>query len=274
MRDLHADLTALAGEIEDPRFQRPGMQRRRNWATRIHRALAAHTPPSEPAIEGCGECQTTRPCKNADVVGSIWCARIDTHTPPSEPVAEPSHQQRADHFQHLYEQASEGRCGPSGLTIGACKASICDCFEFPWVKPAPDEHPDPAPPSSSDADRDTGLSEDERTVNVALSVWSNTCNANCVEEDRVHAAECLLAAGLHRALAARSSRPVGVERIEYVVDWIRNGPHPTHWTGQQSTFETVEKARDFATWSHVHNPRITRRTTVTKVEPVDTDGRR
>lgn len=71
-------------------------------------------------------------------------ALLAAHTPPSEPVAEPSHQQRADHFQHLYEQASEGRCGHSGLTIGACKASICDCFEFPWVDPAPEEHPDRA----------------------------------------------------------------------------------------------------------------------------------
>lgn len=53
--------------------------------------------------------------------------------------------QRADHYQYLYEQASEGKCGYSGLTLGACKASICDCFEFPWVKPAPEEHPDPAP---------------------------------------------------------------------------------------------------------------------------------
>lgn len=51
------------------------------------------------------------------------------------------HEQRADHYQYLYQQASEGKCGYSGLTIGACKASICDCFEFPWVKPAPKEHP-------------------------------------------------------------------------------------------------------------------------------------
>lgn len=59
------------------------------------------------------------------------------------------HRQRADHYEHLYQQASEGKCGPSGLTIGACKASICDCFEFPWVKPAPDEHPDPAPTAAA-----------------------------------------------------------------------------------------------------------------------------
>lgn len=58
--------------------------------------------------------------------------------------------QRADHYQHLYEQASEGKCGYSGLTIGACKASICDCFQFPWVQPAPEEHPDPAPPVADD----------------------------------------------------------------------------------------------------------------------------
>ena len=42
--------------------------------------------------------------------------------------------QRADHYQHLYEQASEGRCGYSGMTLPECKGSICDCFEFPWVK--------------------------------------------------------------------------------------------------------------------------------------------
>jgi hypothetical protein len=41
--------------------------------------------------------------------------------------------QRADHYQHLYEQASEGRCGHSGKTLADCKRTICDCFEFPWV---------------------------------------------------------------------------------------------------------------------------------------------
>lgn len=47
--------------------------------------------------------------------------------------------QEAQYYRHLYEQASEGKCGHSGLTIGACKSSICDCFEFSWVKASPDE---------------------------------------------------------------------------------------------------------------------------------------
>lgn len=51
--------------------------------------------------------------------------------------------QRADHFEHLYNAASEGNCGHSGMPLAVCKASICDCFDFPWVKPdqaAADEH--------------------------------------------------------------------------------------------------------------------------------------
>lgn len=72
------------------------------------------------------------------------------HAAPSDPQQRED-KQRADHFEHLYSEASEGRCGHSGLTIGACKASICDCFEFPWVQPAPDEHPDPAPASTGTA---------------------------------------------------------------------------------------------------------------------------
>jgi hypothetical protein len=63
-------------------------------------------------------------------------AILDTSPAPTE-----DHQQRADHYQYLYEQASEGKCGHSGLMLGACKASICDCFEFPWVQPAPEQHP-------------------------------------------------------------------------------------------------------------------------------------
>lgn len=48
--------------------------------------------------------------------------------------------QRADHFQYLYEQASEGKCGASGLSLKECKASICDCFDFTWVKPEEPVH--------------------------------------------------------------------------------------------------------------------------------------
>lgn len=49
---------------------------------------------------------------------------------------EEEQRQRAEHFQHMYEQASEGKCGFSGMTLADCKRSICDCFEFPWVKHA------------------------------------------------------------------------------------------------------------------------------------------
>lgn len=42
----------------------------------------------------------------------------------------------------------------------------------------------------------------KQATNIALSVWSNTCNAQCSEEDRTHTPECLLAASLHAALAA------------------------------------------------------------------------
>lgn len=35
-----ASLVVLANEIENPRIQRPGMQRRREWAKRIDRCVA------------------------------------------------------------------------------------------------------------------------------------------------------------------------------------------------------------------------------------------
>ena len=75
-------------------------------------------------------------------------------------MSTPDHEQRADHYQYLYEQASEGKCGYSGLTFGACKASICDCFEFPWVKPAPEEHP-----MAVDANPEPADPELERIIN-------------------------------------------------------------------------------------------------------------
>lgn len=40
-----AALAALATEIESPRIQRPGMQRRREWAKRIDRCIADLTGP-------------------------------------------------------------------------------------------------------------------------------------------------------------------------------------------------------------------------------------
>ncbi len=44
--------------------------------------------------------------------------------------------QRAEHFQRLYEEASRGFCGPSGMTLRRCKATdLCDCFDFPWLEP-------------------------------------------------------------------------------------------------------------------------------------------
>jgi hypothetical protein len=64
-----------------------------------------------------------------------------------------------------------------------------------------------------------GLSE---AVNVALSVWSNTCNAYCDEEDRTHERECLLASDLYERLRnfhARSQAvaPAGRLAIEAAI---------------------------------------------------------
>lgn len=38
--------------------------------------------------------------------------------------------QRADHYQHLYEQAAAGNCGYSGMAIAECKRNACDCSDF------------------------------------------------------------------------------------------------------------------------------------------------
>lgn len=61
------------------------------------------------------------------------------------------------------------------------------------------------------------MGEIAAAVNVALSVWSNTCNAHCNEEDQVHARECVLAAGLYRTLsriaADRAERRAEVEEL-------------------------------------------------------------
>lgn len=50
---------------------------------------------------------------------------------------EEEQRQRADHYQHLYEQASEGKCGFSGMPLADCKRAVCDCFEFGWIEPIP-----------------------------------------------------------------------------------------------------------------------------------------
>jgi hypothetical protein len=43
-----ASLLVLANEIEDPRTQRPGMQRRREWAKKIDRCVKTLTETPEP----------------------------------------------------------------------------------------------------------------------------------------------------------------------------------------------------------------------------------
>lgn len=84
-------------------------------------------------MKDCADCPHTRKRTWRDRPGDYRCLDCD-HT---HKASAGDDKQRADHFQYLYEQASEGKCGASGLTIGACKATICDCFQFPWVK-APD----------------------------------------------------------------------------------------------------------------------------------------
>lgn len=78
-----------------------------------------------------------------------------------------------------------------------------------------------------------------------------------------------------RILAAHSAAPSetatqAVERVEYAVEWMSNGPHPTRWVGQWSTFDALEDARRLAGYSHVHYPKILRRvTTATPWEQVE-----
>jgi hypothetical protein len=45
--EVVARVEALAAEIEDPRTQRPGMQRRREWAKRLRRAASAGPNPHQ-----------------------------------------------------------------------------------------------------------------------------------------------------------------------------------------------------------------------------------
>ena len=44
-------------------------------------------------------------------------------------------EQARQHFADVAKAESEGRCWASGLTLPACKASICDCFDYPDVTP-------------------------------------------------------------------------------------------------------------------------------------------
>lgn len=82
-----------------------------------------------------------------------------------------------------------------------------------------------------------------------------------------HEYVALSVAELLRLLAEHPAE--GTERVEYVIDWLHKGPHPTQITGVQSTRDTLDEALDFASWSHVYNAEITKRTTVTTIEPVE-----
>jgi hypothetical protein len=64
---------------------------------------------------------------------------------PVEPGTRPRHRrkrgasreveaQRADHFEFAFNQVAAGKCWASGLTLASCKASICDCSDFEWIR--------------------------------------------------------------------------------------------------------------------------------------------
>lgn len=61
------------------------------------------------------------------------------------------------------------------------------------------------------------------------------------------------------AYAEMLDRLVG-ETEEWAVKWIMNGPHPTRWTGQWSPHDTRESAERVASYDHVLNAEIHRRT--------------
>lgn len=82
--------------------------------------------------------------------------------------------------------------------------------------------------------------------------------------------ERLLAAAQEPSASQPDADLLPAERVEYAVEWMSNGPHPTRWVGQWSTFDTLEDAQRLAGYSHVHYPKILRRvTTATPWEQVE-----
>ncbi|QSR25539.1 hypothetical protein CFH99_07875 [Nocardioides aromaticivorans] len=90
--------------------------------------------------------------------------------------------------------------------------------------------------------------------------------------DATDAVACVQRA-LTAALATPTTpepEPRAPERVEYAVEWMSNGPHPTRWVGQWSTFDSLEDAQRLAGYTHVHHPKILRRvTTATPWGPVE-----
>ncbi len=84
--DLRDRVAAVAADIANPRVQRPGMQRRRQWADRLYDALAASPAPvvsrPEATVWCCGNTGPTRPA-HAD------CPEQDyAHAPHALPTGE------------------------------------------------------------------------------------------------------------------------------------------------------------------------------------------
>lgn len=68
--------------------------------------------------------------------GVTFCPKCLTEVPAGTPPPTllEVERQRADHFEHLHREAAAGRCGYSGMSLRHCKNSICDCFEYEWLR--------------------------------------------------------------------------------------------------------------------------------------------